>query len=121
MDLAQWHRYASCWSLAEAERLQLLSELAASSVTYRDPAAEVIGRAELSGYMAGFQQGYPNNRFQIFDVKAHHDRSLARWRWLAADDSIVIEGASRALHDADGRFQEIDGFFLGEVPAPQLG
>ncbi len=122
MDISAWNRYASCWNLPEHERLTVLSHLTSSSVTYRDPSAEVVGQAELSAFMGGFQHGYPGHTFSIYDVQAHHDRSLSRWRWVAADGSIVMEGMSRARHDpAAGRFEEIDGFFLGEAPAPRLG
>jgi hypothetical protein len=66
--------------------------------------------------MASFQQGFDGHRFEIRTVAGHHDRSLAHWDQLAPDGTVVMQGASAARHDADGRMVEITGFFLG---APQ--
>jgi hypothetical protein len=111
MNVKLWQAYASCWSAPAAERETQLARLLVEEVRYRDPNAEVEGRGGLSKYMAGFQQALPGHRFEIRSVDAHHGRSLARWRQLDSSGTPVADGMSFAVHDEDGRFREVTGFF----------
>jgi hypothetical protein len=115
MNIEMWKSYARCWSLASEARAELLPQLTAEAVRYRDPYAEIAGREAFAAYMAGFQKGFPGHSFAIDDVAAHHDGSLARWRQVDGEGRVVCNGISYAAHDPDGRLREITGFF------PQTG
>jgi SnoaL-like domain len=113
-DLSQrWHGYANCWSAEPEQRAGLLPDHVTDDVTYRDPGTEVAGRPALSGYMEGFRDGFPGNRFVIDHVDTHHERSLAHWRQVDDAGTTVLTGASVARHAPDGRLADITGFFLG--------
>jgi hypothetical protein len=112
-----WHAYATAWSAAQPQRGDLLDRTVSPEVAYRDPTAEVQGRAGLSDYMSAFQQGFPGFRFAIMAVEAHHDRSLARWQLHAPDGTPVQDGISHAVHDAAHRLADIAGFFPIAAPA----
>ena len=85
--------------------------MAVEGVTYRDPGTEVGGLTELAAYMAGFAEAFPGHRFRIDEVLDHHDRSLARWTQLGAQDEPAMTGVSTAVHH-EGRLSDITGFFL---------
>jgi len=108
-----WQSYADCWSLDPEVRATQLTEHTTDTVRYRDPTTELAGHHSLANYMQGFSVAYPGHRFVIRDVHDHHGRSLARWTQLDATGTIVMHGASTAVHAEDGRLAEIDGFFLG--------
>jgi hypothetical protein len=106
-----WTNYAGCWSADPGERLASLGTVAVDDVAYRDPGTEVSGLTELAAYMAGFAEAFPGHRFRIDEVHDHHDRSLARWTQLGAQDEPAMAGVSTATH-RDGRLADITGFFL---------
>jgi hypothetical protein len=112
-----WHAYASAWSAPQPHRDDLLDRNVGPEVSYRDPTAEVLGRAGLSDYMHAFQQGFPGFSFAIVAVDAHHDRSLARWQLHDPDGTPVQDGISHAVHDATRRLTDIAGFFPIQEPA----
>lgn len=116
--LGDWRRYAGCWSAEPPERSEVLATVVVDDVTYCDPGQVVEGAPALGAYMDGFRQTFPGNRFVIDRVDAHHGRSLAQWRQLDADDGLVMNGVSFAIHGDDGRLAQIAGFFpLGPEPA----
>ena len=106
-----WKRYAAIWSLPAAQRDTELAACLADDATYCDPQGVIAGRAALSAYMGLFQAGVPGGRFQIVSALHHHDRSLAGWRLLGPDDSVLQVGTSFAVAAPDGRLQTITGFF----------
>src|SRR5260370_7481077 len=71
----------------------------------------IEGREALSNYMTGFQQNVKGGRFQIRSVIHHHNRMLAEWRLLGADETVLQTGRSFATIADDGRLQSITGFF----------
>lgn len=106
-----WTRYAAIWSADLGTRESELKECLAEDASYCDPNGPPMDRDALSDYMAGFQQSAPGAGFRIIQVVAHSGRSLARWALQDADGVVLQIGASYAVHDADGRLKEINGFF----------
>lgn len=116
--LEDWTRYAGCWSAEPSQRGEVLATVVVEDVAYRDPGQAVDGASALGAYMDGFRQTFPGNRFVIDRVDAHHGRSLAQWRQLDADGTVVMNGTSFAVHGGDGRLAQITGFFpLGQESA----
>ena len=117
MDVEQlWRRYSATWFLPPEERSIELPACVTEDVSYLDPMAPAEGIDGLSEYMEGFRHAVPGARFEIIDVRHHHDRSLARWQLRAADGNVAQTGTSAANHATDGRLAQITGFF-DEVPA----
>jgi SnoaL-like domain len=106
-----WQRYAAIWSLPAEARDGELKACVAEDVVYCDPNGTVDGSSSLSDYMGGFQTSVPGGRFRIVSVLDHHDRTLAHWSLVAADDRLLQSGASFALVAQDGRLKAISGFF----------
>jgi hypothetical protein len=106
-----WQRYARIWSADQATRATELEACLADNCLYCDVNGSIEGREALSNYMAGFQQQVKGGRFQIRSVIHHHDRMLAEWRLLGADEAVLQTGRSFATIARDGRLQSITGFF----------
>lgn len=106
-----WHAYASAWSAPAEQRRALLDRHLCPQITYRDPATEVHGRDALSDYMHAFQESFPEHRFAIITVAAHHGHSLAHWQLRDPDDAPIQAGISHGIHDAQHRLTDITGFF----------
>jgi predicted ester cyclase len=117
MTIETWRLYAQCWSQTQDERRAALSQHVTDDVRYRDPNTEVAGRDALAAYMAGFQHAFPGHCFEIREVVAHHDRSVAWWRQLDPCGHAVHDGVSFAAHDETGRLRDITGFFGSPSPA----
>jgi hypothetical protein len=106
-----WRRYARIWSADHDARATELEACLADDCSYCDVNGSLEGRAVLSNYMAAFQQQVKGGRFQIRSVIHHHDRMLAEWRLLGADETVLQTGRSFATIAQDGRLQSITGFF----------
>ena len=52
--------------------------------------------------------------FEITSVRHHHDRSLAAWRLVDPNGQVVFDGVSTARYVADGRLEDISGFFAAQ-------
>ena len=85
----------------------------APDVTYADPQISLCGARELADYMSGFGNSFPGHAFRINVVKAHHDRSIARWDLVDAAGGTVFPGISFGVVGGDGRFLSLSGFFGG--------
>jgi SnoaL-like domain len=104
--------WASAWSETdEKRRLVLLKDAAAPSCAYMDPNTELVGHAAISIYMAGFQESAPGARFVNTDFKTHHDRCIVQWNLVARDGKVLSPGVSAGAFDAQGRLQQMVGFF----------
>lgn len=104
--------WASAWSEPdERRRLDLLGQAAAGTCTYMDPNTELMGRAAISGYMAGFQESAPGARFVTTGFRTHHDRCIVQWNMVDRDDKVLSPGVSTGIFDAQGKLQQMVGFF----------
>src|SRR5690242_14084742 len=110
---ALWHRYARIWSLDTSRRDAEMAACLAPDVTYADPQISLSGVRPFAEYMAGFGNSFPGHAFRINAVKAHHDRSAARWDLVNAAGGTVFPGISFGVVGGDGRFLSLSGFFGG--------
>ena len=106
-----WKRYGRIWSSEPAARATELEACLVDDCTYCDMNGLLEGREALSDYMGGFQQNVKGGTFEIVSVIHHHDRMLAEWRLLGSDGGVLQTGRSFATVSADGRLQNISGFF----------
>ncbi len=111
MPQSNWDRYSASWSQPEAERDAVLAELTTLDMTYSDPTVALEGREAFSVYMGEFQQQFPGTRFEIIDVREHHQQSLANWKLVDGTGNIAMLGTSHALMTAEGKFMSFTGFF----------
>lgn len=111
MAKENWDRYSASWSQPEAVRGAVLADLAMPDVTYTDPVVELSGPDAFSAYMGEFQQQFPGTRFEIIDVREHHQQSLANWKLIDSAGDVVMLGTSHARLAPDGRFRSFTGFF----------
>jgi hypothetical protein len=108
---ALWQRYAQIWSSAPEVRSTELEACLADDCTYCDVNGLLSGRDALSSYMGGFQQSAKGGKFEILSVIHHHDRTVAEWRLLGLDGTVLQTGRSFANAAPDGRLLHISGFF----------
>lgn len=108
---ALWRRYARIWSSEAQARETEIDACLAETCTYCDINGVLEGREALSRYMGQFQESVPGGSFEILSVLAHHSRTIAEWRLRASDGRILQTGRSFARLSADGRLQDITGFF----------
>jgi SnoaL-like protein len=106
-----WQRYARIWSSEPSLRMSELEACLADACVYCDINGMQEGREALSRYMGGFQESVKGGSFEILSVKHHHDRMLAEWRLIGANGAVLQTGRSFATASADGRLQNITGFF----------
>ena len=106
-----WQRYARIWSSEPALRAAELETCLADRCSYCDVNGLIEGREALSSYMGGLQQSVKGGKFEIRSVMHHHDRMLAEWKLIGGDGIVLQTGRSFATASADGRLQNITGFF----------
>ena len=106
-------QYCTAWSTADAaQRTALLEAVWAEEGVYRDPKADVTGRAALGAYIGEVHQGMPGVRIErTTDVSAHHGHVFFGWRLITADGGVVVEGLDFGTLAPDGRITQIVGFF----------
>ncbi|MGG7565526.1 nuclear transport factor 2 family protein [Rhodovulum sp. DZ06] len=110
--------YGAAWLEADAgKRMALLETCWADGGRYLDPSADVTGREALSTHIGGFHAAQPGARIELASgASRHHDRVHFRWGMVTAAGAVAIEGVDFGRLAADGRFEEIAGFF-GPPPA----
>ena len=105
--------YCAAWSEPDAQRRQQLLEKAwATKGTYTDPTAHVEGRKALADHIGAFMQRTPGARIIATSLAdSHHGKFRFTWKYLGADGKTISEGVDFGSLDADGRIQEVVGFF----------
>ncbi len=104
--------YGKSWSETDpSTRLKFFEQCLSPDCVYTDPASQVTGYDQLSGYMAEFQNKLPGGAFAATALQSHHDRSLMHWNMVDGKGNILSQGASYFLFAADGRLKQMTGFF----------
>lgn len=111
--------YGAAWSESDAAKRDALLEQAwAEDGVYRDPMADVAGRAGLSAHIGGFLASQPGARIELTSAPSlHHGHIYFTWRMVAADGSVSIEGVDFGSYNGDEQITQIVGFF---GPPPPL-
>ena len=106
-----WEIYRASWSNDNsAERTDQLQKIMTEDFEYRDPNVELTGYKQLSDYMSQFQNEFVGASFVITDFQYHHDKSLAHWNMLNAENEVVGNGTDFAIYE-NGKLKQITGFF----------
>jgi hypothetical protein len=109
--------YLSMWNETDAgRRAEIIARAWTVDGRYADPQLEAAGHAALSEMVAAVQERFPGHRFRrTSGVDAHHDAVRFGWELVAPDGSVTVPGVDIGILAADGRLQQITGFF-GELP-----
>lgn len=107
--------YFDIWNEADpARRRALIERTWSPGAAYLDPMFAAKGADELDGMVAQVHAAYPGHHFRLDGgVDAHHGR--ARWGWEFAPPgggAPVMRGVDFATLAADGRLQDVTGFFI---------
>jgi hypothetical protein len=109
--------YFAMWNETDADRRRdVIAATWTPAAGYVDPMFTATGHDALDTMVAGVHQQFPGHRFRLTEaVEGHHG---ARWGWelAAPDGTAVAAGVDFAVLDADGRLQDVTGFF---TPAAQ--
>jgi archaellum component FlaC len=106
-----WETYRASWSNDNSvERTEELRNILTEDFEYIDPNIELKGYEELSDYMLQFQKEFVGASFTIQDFQEHHNRSLAHWNMVNAENEVVANGTDFAIYEY-GKLKQIIGFF----------
>ena len=82
-----------------------------------DPPLAATGHAGIVQQAAQLQGQFPGHRFvRSSGIDHHHGMLRYTWQLVAPDGRPVLDGLDIAQVDADGRLQQVTGFF-GPLPA----
>ena len=106
-------RYFAIWNETDTDRRrELIAETWSEGGRYADPALAAGGHDEIDAMTGGFQAQFPGLTFvRTGEIEAHHDRLRFTWDLLDASDERQAAGTDVAVVAADGRLQDIAGFF----------
>ena len=108
---AIWETYRACWNERIAEvRQHKLQQITAEGFEYRDPNVEIEGLQSLCDYMGQFQTEFGGASFVITNLIVHHNRSLAHWNMVSAQNEVLSTGSSFAQYQ-EGKLMQVTGFF----------
>ena len=107
-----WATYQAAWrDISDKERRTLLDAAVEPDVQYLDPVNYANGREELIAHIAEFRQSAPGTAFTNHRFLDHHEQAIANWTLSSSTGEPIIEGASHATFNPNGRLAQITGFF----------
>lgn len=71
---------------------------------------QILGFVAFSSHMAQFQEDLRGAYCEMSDVKGHHNKTLARWRLCSKDGGEIMQCASFAALNDDGKFTSFRAF-----------
>jgi uncharacterized protein YndB with AHSA1/START domain len=92
-------------------RLELLEACWAETGTFRDPQANVAGRAALDAHIANARRFAAGANLVRGAVVVSHRELLWPWRIEGADGAVWAAGTNHAAVDPDGRIAAMTGFW----------
>jgi hypothetical protein len=105
--------YIAVFNEADTERRRaLIAETFTSDATYLDPLMSGDGPDGIDAMVAGAQEQFPGQRFELTaGPDHHHDRVRFAWRMVGEDGGAeVARGVDFATLDGDGRLRSVTGF-----------
>lgn len=106
-----WETYRTCWSEAHSSKRNIrLQEIISDDFEYHDPNIEIEGYLQLSDYMIQFQKEFVGCSFIITDFNVHHNKSLAHWNMISANNEVVGNGVDFASY-THSKLKTITSFF----------
>lgn len=105
--------YIAAWAETDpSKRLRLLDTCWSENGQYMDPTGAAQGRQGLADHIGGFHAQMPGARIELTTgASAHHGRIYFKWRLITPSGGVGVEGVDFGTLSADGRIQEIVGFF----------
>lgn len=107
-------RYIAVWNESDRDsRRALIARTWSSEASYVDPMFSADGPDGIDSLVAGFQQQFPDHRFQLSsDVDQHHDRLRFTWELVEPiAGTALVKGTDFGVVSEDGRLLAITGFF----------
>jgi hypothetical protein len=97
-------------------RRALIQSCFTPDATLADPPAAATGHDELDGMFGAVQQQFPGHHFErTSGIDEHHGTARYTWSLIAADGTVTVAGLDIVHFAADGRLDNVVGFF-GDVP-----
>jgi hypothetical protein len=105
--------YIAMWNEADAaRRRELITEVWTENASYLDPVMSGDGQQGIEVMVQGVQERFPGHQFRLTsEIDAHHDRVRFTWELAAQNGTTVVKGTDYGVLAADGRLQNITGFF----------
>ena len=106
-------RYIAIWNETDATvRQELIALTWAEDCHYKDPALEGAGREEIDAMTAGFQNAYPDHRFERVGGAVFDEHKLRfGWKLIAPTGETFITGEDACELSEEGLFISITGTF----------
>jgi hypothetical protein len=118
--LALIDSYIAMWNEADAAmRRDLISQTWTENGSYLDPVMNGDGQQGIDAMVQGVQERFPGHKFRrTSEVDSHNTCVRFTWELVAEDGTAVVRGTDFGVLAADGRLQNITGFF-DQVPNQQ--
>ncbi|MEN8652085.1 nuclear transport factor 2 family protein [Streptomyces sp. 21So2-11] len=103
--------YISIWNERDQQvRRAILADVFTPDAVYVDPTITAEGRTAIDTYVAGWQKQSPGMRFNLGEVRSHHDLAHFRWSFGQSTGSPVASGWD-AVVLVHGQISRVYGFF----------
>ena len=105
--------YIAMWNETDPQRRrELVEQTWTDDATYVDPLMSGEGLHGIDAMVAGAQEQFPGQRFELTaGPDHHHDRVRFAWRMVGEDGGAeVARGVDFATLDGDGRLRSVTGF-----------
>jgi len=112
-------RYFDAWNETDgAARLAQIRQAWTENGRYCDPLSDVEGHAAFSAMVEGVQERFGGHHLRrTSPIEQHHDQIRFEWEIVSPEGASVVAGVDYGALAADGRLQQIAGFFGTSVPA----
>ena len=105
--------YFDVWNESDsARRRAKITSVWSADANYVDPMFAAHAVSELDTLVSGLNQQYPSHYFRcVGQPDMHHDRARWSWEFLSPDGTLLMAGVDFAILSADGKLQDVTGFF----------
>jgi predicted ester cyclase len=106
-----YQRYVEGWkAVSDEQRRAVIEEVVDENVRYSTPQHASGGRQTIAADIEAFQQEFPEGRFDIGDVSAHHDTALLTWILIDSDGKELVRGHDQILVSSSGKIVGLTTF-----------
>lgn len=93
-------------------RAELVAKVFTEDGRHVDPNADAVGHDGLVAMMAAVHEQFPGlGMRRTSAIDAHNDQLRFSWDLLGADGAVLLSGLDVATLAADGRLQQVAGFW----------
>lgn len=106
-----YEKYLGGWkAISDEQRTLITAEVLTENVQYSTARHESGGRETAIADMAAFQEKFPEGRFDVGDVSAHHDVALLTWVLVQADGNVFAKGHDQMRVSPEGNIVSLITF-----------